>query len=95
MIGGTRNSAYDAIALHLARGFHSSELPYALCDAIVNDLFGIITSTGSEWPELFFEVYCAFDAGEYYHRDRPTEDPVELYTRPMISKIVAAYSESN
>src|SRR6185436_6138828 len=76
LTGRPRDSLYNEIALHLARGFHASELTFEFCDAVVSDVFGIITATRSEWPDLFFEIFCAFDEGEYYHRDKPNEDPI-------------------
>jgi len=93
LTGGTRQSLYGELALYLARGFHSSELTFRFCDAVANDLFGIMLSGAErDWSDLFDEVYCAFDEGEYDHRERPDEDPIEVYTRPMIAQIVAKSS---
>jgi hypothetical protein len=79
---------YDQIALFLAKGFHASELTFAFCDAVINDLFGVITATDEHRPEFFWAVYLAFDEGEYYHGSNRDEDPVEVYTRPMISRVL-------
>ena len=93
LTGRTRKSLYGEIALYLARGFHSSELTFDFCYWIANDLFGIITSGAeSDWSEGFYEVYCAFDEGEYNHRGNPDEDPIEVNTRPSIARIVAGMS---
>ena len=59
---------------------------------MVNDLYGVITSTDEHCPTLFWDVYFAFDEGEYYHGNNRDEDPVEVYTRPMIARIVGAGS---
>jgi hypothetical protein len=91
----SRSVLCDQIAIYLAQGFHRSELTFEFCDAIVNDIFGVLTSADEGWPALFFRVYCAFDEGEYEHRDRPAEDPVEVYTRPYIAQIVADLAGSN
>ena len=89
LIGEPRSAMYDDIAVHLARGFHARELDFEFCDAILNDIFGVITSANDEkLPDLFYQIYCAFDEGEYYHRDNRQEDPVETYTRPQIARIV-------
>src|SRR5665213_1100407 len=88
LTGTPRSVLCDQVAIHLARGFHRSELTFEFCDAIVNDIFGVVTSAEGDWPALFYQVYCAFDEGEYEHRDRPDEDPVEVYTRPYITQIV-------
>jgi hypothetical protein len=90
LLGEPRPVLYDRIATYLARGFDSSELPFAFCDAVVNDIHGVITSTDQHRPELFWEVFLAFDEGEYYHNNKRDEDPVEMYTRPQIARIVAS-----
>jgi len=88
--GQSRSTLYDQIALHLACGFHSSELTYSFCDIVMVDLSGVITSANESNPDLFWEIYLAFDEGEYYHGDKRDEDPVEVYTRPMIARIVGS-----
>ena len=88
-LGVSRSTLYDQIALHLARGFHASELTFAFCDAVVNDLHGVITSANEDRPDLFWEVFLAFDEGEYHHHSNRDEDPVEVYTRPMIGRIIS------
>jgi hypothetical protein len=87
-----RSMLYDQIAMHLAYGFHVSEMTFAFCDAVVNDLHGVIVSADEHRPKLFWAVYLAFDEGEYYHENNRNEDPVELYTRPMIARILRAGS---
>jgi hypothetical protein len=83
-----RRQLFDEIAKALAVGFHSSVLSFEFCDAVVNDLAGPVTNTDGPKPELFWDVYSAFDEGEYYHGNERGEDPVETYTRPMIDRIV-------
>lgn len=87
-LGVSRSALYDQIALHLARGFYASELTYELCDFVMTDLSGVITTADEHNPEFFWQVYLAFDEGEYYHDDNREEDPVEVYTRPMITQII-------
>jgi hypothetical protein len=89
-LGESRSTLYDQIALHLARGFHASELTFAFCDAVVNDLHGVITFANELRPGLFWEVFLAFDEGEYYHGNNRDEDPAEIYTRPLIAHIINA-----
>lgn len=91
MRGGDRSGLYDDIALYLAQGFHNADLPFDSCDATVNAIHGIITLAGESWPELFWDTFIAFDAGEYYRHDKPDEDPVEVYTKPEIARIVAKH----
>jgi hypothetical protein len=86
--GVSRRQLFDEIAKSLALGFHSSELSFEFCDAVMNDLAGPVTNTEGPKPEVFWNVYSAFDEGEYYHSNNRDEDPVETYTRPMIERIV-------
>jgi hypothetical protein len=90
--GVPRSTLYDQIAIHLARAFYESELTFAFCDWILNDIHGIITTNDEARPELFWKVYLAFDEGEFYHTDKRDEDPAEVYTRPMVAKILAGSS---
>ena len=93
-LDGSRSTLYDQIALYLARGFHASELTFTFCDAVVNDLHGVITSASEHRPGLFWEVFLAFDEGGYYHGNSRDEDPVEVYTRPMIARIINGTSST-
>jgi hypothetical protein len=95
LTGDSRSALYDRIALYLARGFHNAELDFEFCDAIVNDMFGIIISTPEGPPDLFYEVYNAFDAGEFTHAGNRDENPVEVYTRPTIREIVERLSSDS
>jgi hypothetical protein len=87
-VGISRADLYDQIALRVACGFHKNELDFTLCDAIVNDLHGVITLSDESRPALFWRVFLAFDEGEYYHDNNRDEDPKEVYTRPQIATIV-------
>jgi hypothetical protein len=88
LIGEPRAVLYDWIAVCLARGFHNSELSFEFCDAVANDIYGVISFADEIRPTLFWDVYLAFDEGEYYHNDKRDEDPSEVYTRPMIARIL-------
>lgn len=90
--GWSRRQLFNEVAKRLAIGFHDSELSFEFCDAVVNDLFGPVTNTSGPKPKVFWDVYSAFDEGEYYHGDNRDEDPVETYTRPMIARIAAQVS---
>jgi hypothetical protein len=84
----SRTVLYDQIALYLAYGFQKGELSFEFCDAVVNDIFAILMSSKEEWPDLFWQVFLAFDEGEYYHGNNREQDPVAAYTRPQIARIV-------
>ena len=51
----------------------------------------MITFADEHRPELFWSVYLAFDEGEYYHNGNRDQDPVAVYTVPMINEIITAY----
>jgi hypothetical protein len=95
LTGLARGTLYDQIALLLARGFHNGELPFDLCDRIVNDILVVITYADECRPEIYWETFLAFDAGEYYHDNNREEDPVEAYTKPRIACIVAKHGEAD
>ena len=86
--GWSRSQLFDEIAMYLAFGFNGSELSFEFCDAVVNDLSAPVTNTGGTRPMVFWQVYSAFDEGEYYHDNNQSVDPVDVYTRPMIARIV-------
>jgi hypothetical protein len=88
--GWPRSQLFDEVAKRLALGYNSSDLSFAFCDMVVNDLSSPVTNTSGPRPEIFWEVYSAFDEGEYYHSDNRNENPVEVYTRPMIARVVEA-----
>ena len=86
--GVSRAALYDQIAIYLARGYYSSDLTFTFCDAVVNDIYGVITGANEDRPKLFWSVYLAFDEGEYHHNNNRDEDPEEVYTRPQIAQIL-------
>jgi hypothetical protein len=96
IVGSTRRNAYDAMARHLAVGFHDGRLPFWFCDAVAIAVIGFvyddfITLGEESWPALFNQVYLAFDAGEV---GPPGVDPIAVHTRPMIAKIVDGLADN-
>lgn len=89
LVGSTRHEAYDALARHLAVGFHDGWLSFWFCDAVANATVGFVyadcLAKSEDLPALFYDVYLAFDVGEI---DGPGMDVIETYTRPMIASIV-------
>jgi hypothetical protein len=86
--GWSRSQLFDEIAICLALGYNTSDLSFGFCDMVVNDLYSPVTNTSGSKPQIFWDVYSAFDQGEYYHDNNRDEDPVEVYTRPMIARLV-------
>jgi hypothetical protein len=89
--GWSRSQLFDEIAIRLAVGYNTSELSFEFCDMVVNDLAGPVTDTSGPGPQIFWEVYSAFDEGEYCHGNNRDENPVEVYTRPKIARVVEVY----
>ena len=65
---------------------------FAVCDALMNDLWSSMLNnlplTGEKLPTPFFDIYEAFDAGEYHGKVDKSDDPVSDFTRPMIAGIL-------
>jgi len=87
----------DRLACHVARQYASGAMTFADADSIMNAAFSV--ATGEEcWaehdrtvPEATYEVYQAFDAGEFHHRgDAADVDPELQYTKPLIERFLAA-----
>jgi hypothetical protein len=79
---------YDAIALRLASGFQNDAFEFGFCDQVVNDLHAVISVQNEDRTKLFWDVFLAFDAGEFYPNDDQSIDPVDALTRPRIAGIV-------
>ncbi len=45
------------------------------------------------WLPVFWDLYIAFDAGQFHHASDPTTvEPCELHTRPMLEAILGRLS---
>lgn len=84
----------NEFSVYVANGFSEGKLSYEFCDSAMNYLWGFITTppvfgADKDIPEPAFAIFQAFDAGEYQHPSDSSEvDPVEKYTRPMITEIL-------
>ncbi len=69
---------------------------YLICDEIMNDLWRILISSfnGGLLPSPFYEIYEAFDAGEYHRRSDRSDNPAANYTEPMIQAILLKFAIS-
>lgn len=87
---------YDSVSLEIAQEYQAGGLSFEICDGIMNDLWpmvveGLMLSGEHELPCPFYEIYEAFDAGEYHRKADRSDDPVELYTKPMIEELLLHY----
>lgn len=87
----------DNLALLVAVRYSNEIMSFEEADTIMNAAFGVsvtkefFAENGGEIPPAMYEVYEAFDAGEFYHHeDSPEVDPELKYTKPSIAKFLAA-----
>ena len=83
----------DQMGELIARKYHSGNLTFEFCNSLVNDLWGVLIERVHmpgeiAWPDLFHEVYEAFDAGEYHRTSDQSDDPIADFTDPLIAVIV-------
>ncbi|MDR6667960.1 hypothetical protein [Rhizobium sp. 1399] len=83
---------YNVTALEIAIGYYRGELDYTFCDGAMNDLWGAVQAGfgpgNIQVPEPFFEIYLAFDAGEYHRKPDKSDNPVADFTNPLIAELV-------
>ena len=83
----TRRRALDEAAVAIARAFEEGSLNFEVADEAVNDLWSIALCIDEDWSPLFYEIYEAFDSGEW--SSDPKENPVETRTRPYVREILS------
>ncbi len=90
--GGLANDDfYNSVNLAIAEQYQAGLLSYAVCAAIMNDLWSVVLiGLGSNvLPDPFYDIYEAFDAGEYYRTPDKSDDPQSDFTKSMIAEILA------
>lgn len=90
----------DAAALHdlalaIARAYQDNVVSYEAADDILNDLWSMFLDRLPEIWTPFYDIYCAFDAGEWHRRADATDDPVAEFTDPMIAEILLRHPCEN
>ena len=79
---------YDLFAKRVARRYLSGELSYTMGDAAMTELFSYATRGGSpELPRFAWQVFEAFDEGEYLHAGEPVDQQGEAKTRMLLARI--------
>jgi hypothetical protein len=84
----------DSIGVEIARRYQARERSFDFCDSLVNDLQAelVIRMASNEdvrQPDVFIEVYLAFDAGEFHRLADQSDDPIADFTDPLIDAFVA------
>lgn len=86
----TIEDSFNQLSLLIAKRFELAKLSYADCDFAMNCVWPIMLDysmkKGIPLVEPCYEIYCAFDAGEFDHGDGA--DPVVKYTVPAVKAVL-------
>src|SRR5215467_5175705 len=84
----TVGELYDLFAKDVAQRYMSGELSYTSGDGVMTALFTYATSGGGpELSRFAYQVFEAFDEGEYLHAGEPVEQQGEVKTRTLLARI--------
>jgi len=88
--GVEMEESFNGLSLFIAKRFDQGEMSYEDGDFAMNGVWPVMLDyiMANDIPliEPCYEIYCAFDAGEYDHGDGC--DPVEKYTVPAIKEVL-------
>jgi hypothetical protein len=88
-IGSDGHGAFcDAFARRVAEEYWAGRLSFNDADGAMTELYSYsYFDENGDMPPFAWEVFEAFDEGEYYHHgDSRDWDPEDVYTKPMIRK---------
>lgn len=86
-----RRDLLNQVAIAVARDFLSNTRDFEFGDEVMNALINPIVdvSMHAEMPQPAFDIYQAFDVGEYLHTgDAQDVCPWEKHTRPGLENIL-------
>jgi len=84
----------ETLSLETGLKYWNKEMDYEYGDCIMNNIYTFWISNEYyskyfEFPDIAWECYYAFDAGEYYREDDDRSiDPAEKYTRPLVETLL-------
>jgi len=82
----------EAIVLNAARMFMRGAIDYAAASGVVWPIWNTAFARGSLPPPLAYEVYWAFDGGQYASPGHGSdEDPIEYHVKPALAAILAKH----
>jgi len=90
--GLTREEAFNSLSISVARRYQSQSLTYEEADYAANLIWSAMVQDCVDredqggFAQPAYDIYEAFDAGEYDHGDG--DDPIEKYTKPRIKEIL-------
>ena len=89
-LGCGMSDLFNKISVLSASKFLEGSLSFEDADGAMNGVWGAMlhytTENNLQLVEPCYSIYCAFDEGEYDHRDG--SDPVERYTRPALEDLL-------
>jgi hypothetical protein len=82
--------ALDLVAKRIIQQYNLGHWQYDYCDAVANSLYQVILFEYDEiQSNLAWEMFLAFDEGEWHHNGDPEDQsPEDLYTRPAIRELI-------
>lgn len=87
----------NEVALYTAREYLAGRVPFEEADVVMNAVFSVsateqfFAENDGTIPGAMYEVYRAFDEGEYSHPgDGESVVPELKYTRPLIERLLAS-----
>ena len=86
----------DQISLQIAKGYLDGIYSFTEADTVMNYIYVYLTHSEllTEEEVITWDVYLAFDAGEFHHRgDDLNDDPALKYTKPLLEIAVKKYSD--
>jgi len=86
----------DQISLQIAKGYLDGIYSFTEADTVMNNIYVYLTHSEllTEAEVITWDVYRAFDAGEFHHRgDDMSEDPGFKYTKPLLEIAVKKYTD--
>ena len=84
----------EKLSLETALRYWNMQILYEDGDCIMNNIYGFWVTNdyylhNYNFPDIMWECYNAFDAGEYYREnDDKSIDPAEKYTRPLVKTLL-------
>ncbi|MGB0906176.1 MAG: hypothetical protein ACPGVT_01690 [Maricaulaceae bacterium] len=91
----------DQFFTRLALMYNKGQINYEFGDICVNEAYGewIFQDRSLkelvEFPPKFWQVYLAFDDGEWHRKEDGSDDPVAKYTDPQIRDFLREYNIVN
>ena len=89
LMGVTVKELCDKLSRHVAIAYANRNLDFQFCDGVMNNLMAFVVTNQHGWlPDFSFEVFLAFDSGEFYPDAVRDVSPEDRFTRPMIVKLL-------